>query len=79
MHYLKTGKFLGMKYTKDMPHILFQKLVAFMNQNYSKLVIAEDPKLKKVESEPHLVEDDLKRRSTLSSKLEQYKQVEAGD
>ena len=54
MHYLKTGNFLGMKYTKDMPHILFQKLVAFMNQNYSKLVIAEDPKLKKVESNPYL-------------------------
>lgn len=41
MFHLKENHFLQVKYTKDLAHIVFQKLVAFMKQNYSKFEIAD--------------------------------------
>jgi tetratricopeptide (TPR) repeat protein len=41
MFHLKENHFLQVKYTKDLTHIMFQKLVAFMKQNYSKFEIAD--------------------------------------
>ena len=77
MFHLKENSCLQERYTKDLHHIMFQKLVAFMKQNYLKFQIP-DVQAVTSEEEQQLLKIDVKRRtlSTKQVKQEKLYQVE---